>query len=160
ALATLGMMAVQGTVLAAVALLILRGGRLRPAWQAAVWLVVLVKFVLPWGPAMPWSLADLFAGLAGGDGGGPVVVGQPVAVAAAAPVAILPAIGWLVLAAAWLAGSLVVVSRAIRAHRLTLRHARAAADAPAEARALLAALAARVRVRAPRLAVGHPAIGP
>ena len=54
------MMGAQGTVLALVALAICRG-RLRPAWQAAVWLVVLVKFVLPWGPAMPWSLADLFA---------------------------------------------------------------------------------------------------
>ncbi|HSK05167.1 MAG TPA: hypothetical protein VK932_28150, partial [Kofleriaceae bacterium] len=69
ALATLAMMAVQGTLLALAALVIVRGGRLRPAWQAAVWLVVLVKFVLPWGPALAWSLADLIEKMRGGGGG-------------------------------------------------------------------------------------------
>ena len=77
----LAMMGLQGTILAIVALAICRG-RMRPAWQAAVWLVVLVKFVLPWGPAMPWSLSDLFASAQGRDA--IVVVGAP---GAPAPVA-------------------------------------------------------------------------
>ena len=65
------MMAVQGTLLALLALVLVRAGELRPAWQAAVWLVVLAKFVLPWGPAMPWSLSDLVALAARGRGGDP-----------------------------------------------------------------------------------------
>src|ERR1043165_797666 len=64
---TLGMLAVQGTVLAIAALLITRAGKLRPSWQAAIWLVVTIKFALPWGPAMPWSLSDVFAQLTSSD---------------------------------------------------------------------------------------------
>ena len=64
-LATLAMMAVQGTLLAIVALALTRaGGRLRPAWQAALWLVVIAKFALPWGPGLRFSLSDLIARLA------------------------------------------------------------------------------------------------
>ena len=55
-LGVVAMMAAQGTLLALVALAITRAGRLRPAWQAAIWLVVIAKLALPWGPAMPWSL--------------------------------------------------------------------------------------------------------
>jgi ABC-2 type transport system permease protein len=62
------LMGVQATVLALLAFIVVRAGRLRPGWQAAVWLVVLAKFVLPWGPALPWSLADLFAALRTGSG--------------------------------------------------------------------------------------------
>ncbi|HET9987986.1 MAG TPA: hypothetical protein VFQ65_05690, partial [Kofleriaceae bacterium] len=61
-LATLAMMTVQGTLLALVALVVTRaGGKLRPAWQAAIWLVVVVKFALPWGPGLRGSLSDLIA---------------------------------------------------------------------------------------------------
>jgi beta-lactamase regulating signal transducer with metallopeptidase domain len=159
-LATLGMMAVQGTLLALIAVAIVRAGRLRPAWQAAVWLVVLAKFALPWGPAMPWSLADLLAIVRGGEtGGAAIAVAGPAPAQDAAP-ALLPAVGWLALAAMWFAGSLSVLVRARRVHRSTLCHARAAFAAPAEARALLATLAARVGVRAPRLVVGRSACGP
>lgn len=161
-LATLAMMAAQGTLLALAALVLVRGGRLRPAWQAAVWLVVLVKFVLPWGPALPWSLADLLATLRGGGevAAAPLVLTQAAAPAAEAAVPVGPALGWLLLAAAWLAGAAVVAARALTTYRAALAEARAAAEAPAEARALLARLAAGVRVRAPRLAVGDAATGP
>lgn len=162
ALATLGMMAIQGTLLAFAALLLVRGGRLRPAWQAAVWLVVLVKLVLPWGPALAWSLADLIA-LAWGDGAAalpPIPLVAKAAAAAPAEVAILPALGWLALAGVWLAGSLLVAARAFGAYRGALAVARSAAAAPIEAQALLARLAAGVRVRAPRLVVGDAATGP
>ncbi len=162
ALATLAMMAVQGTLLALAALLIVRGGRLRPAWQAAVWLVVLVKFVLPWGPALAWSLADLIEKLRG-DGGGVLpplpLLARPEA-AAPVEVAAGPALAWLLLGVAWLAGTLVVAVRALVAYRGALALARGAAAAPAEARALLARLAAGVRVRAPRLVIGDAATGP
>ena len=61
-LATLAMMTAQGTLLALVALFVTRaGGKLRPAWQAAIWLVVVVKFALPWGPHLRGSLSDLIA---------------------------------------------------------------------------------------------------
>ena len=64
-LALLGAMALHGTLLALLAIVLVRAGRLRPAWRAAVWLIVLAKFALPWGPALPWSLADVMAMLRG-----------------------------------------------------------------------------------------------
>jgi len=162
ALATLAMMAVQGTLLALAALVLVRGGRLRPAWQAAVWLVVLVKLVLPWGPALPWSLADVVAMVRGDGGAALASIAAPPAQAAAGPAeaALAPALGWLLLAAVWVAGTLVVATRALAAYRGALASARGASAAPAEARALLALLAAGVRVRAPRLVVGDAAAGP
>jgi beta-lactamase regulating signal transducer with metallopeptidase domain len=126
-----------------------------------VWLVVLIKFVLPWGPALAGSLADLIELVRGGGGAGPApltVLPQHAAGAPAASAA--PALGWLLLAAAWLAGALIVASRALAAYRAALDMARGAAAAPAEAQALLARLAAGVRVRAPRLVVGDAATGP
>ncbi|MBA3817518.1 MAG: hypothetical protein H0X17_01380, partial [Deltaproteobacteria bacterium] len=128
AVMTLGMMAVQGTVLAAIALAlaVVRGGRLRPAWQAAIWLVVLAKFVLPWGPAMPWSLADLFARLAGDSSGGAIISG-PARMLAIAPAPDLgAAVGWLAVAIGWAAGALVVLLRAFHAYRKALHAARIA----------------------------------
>jgi beta-lactamase regulating signal transducer with metallopeptidase domain len=162
ALATLAMMAAQGTLLVLAALLIVRGGRLRPAWQAAVWLVVLVKFVLLWGSALAWSLADLIEMMRGESGAAlaPIAAAGRQAAAAPAEAAAAPAIGWLALAAIWLAGTLVVAVRALAAYRGALVTARRAPAAPAEAQALLALLAAAVRVRTPRLVVGDAAAGP
>lgn len=161
ALGSLAMMAVQGTMLAMVALLIVRGGRLRPAWQAAVWLVVLVKFVLPWGPSLPWSLADLIAMVRGDGGGAALELAIPAAAAApAASGSLAPALGWLALAAVWLGGTVFVCARALIGYRAVLRAAHDAPAAPSAAQALLAALAARVDVRRPRLVVGDEAVGP
>jgi beta-lactamase regulating signal transducer with metallopeptidase domain len=155
-LATLGMMAVQGGVLVIVALVLTRASRLRPAWQAAIWLVVVLKLALPWSPAMAWSLSDLFASFSGG--GAIAIVTVPAAAASpAAPALSLAAVGWLALAALWAAGALVVVSRAGLAHRRTLRSARRAALAPAHAVALLHALAPRSRAR---LVIGDDVTGP
>lgn len=161
-LATLAVIGLQGTLLALAALVLVRGGRLRPSWQAAVWLVVLVKFVLPWGPAMPWSLADLVETLRGGGeaAAAPLVLKTAAAPAVVDAVPAAPSIAWLVLAAVWLAGSVVVCARAFAAYRGALAGARAAAEAPVEARELLARLAAGVRVRVPRLVVGDALIGP
>nr|MDQ3301528.1 hypothetical protein [Myxococcota bacterium] len=115
AVTALAMMAVQGTLLALVALVLTRGGGLRPAWQAAVWLVVLAKFVLPWGPTMPWSLADVFAHLGDDAGGGPLVLGHAKAAATAASPALAPAVGWIAIAVVWLTGTAFVLGRALHA---------------------------------------------
>jgi beta-lactamase regulating signal transducer with metallopeptidase domain len=153
ALALLAVLAAHGTVLVLIALPLARR-RVRPAWQAAVWTIVLVKFVLPWGPAMPWSLADLIATLRGGDTGGAVPAVAPGYAAAAAPDA-APLVGWILLWTAWLAGAAVVLSRALGAHVHARRAARSAPQAPEAARAVLAALARRIRVRTPRLVVAE-----
>ena len=168
AMTTLGMMAVQGTVLALIAIALVRIGRPRPAWRAAIWTIVLVKFALPWGPAMPWSLSDLVASLSTTD-----VAAQPVftpgtTVVVVTP-AVGPAIGWLALAAGWLAGAAFVVARAVRSHRAAVRMAQTAPAAPAAATALLDELAvtvlaptllSRLTARRARLAVGDAATGP
>lgn len=164
AMATLGMLAVQGTVLALIAVAIVRIGaarslRGRPAWSAAIWTVVLVKFVLPWGPAMPWSLSDLFASMSTAPAhvapvfvpGSQIVVVTP---------SVWPAIGWIALAALWLAGATFFFMRALRAQRAAVRAARAAPSAPSDATALLRELAAKMRVRRARLVVGEDATGP
>jgi beta-lactamase regulating signal transducer with metallopeptidase domain len=153
-LGMLATMAVHGTLLALIAFVILRGRRMRPAWQAAVWLVVLAKFALPWGPAMPWSLADVLASLQGDPVGGPIVVGAPGSVPVEAN---LPWVGWLVLAILWAAGAAFTLARAALASRRTHVAARAAIPAPEGARKLLGELAARVGVRVPRLVIGESA---
>jgi beta-lactamase regulating signal transducer with metallopeptidase domain len=155
-LATLGMMAGQGIVLVILALLLTRVGRLRPAWQAAIWLVVALKLALPWSPAMPWSLSDLIASFS--DGGEAAAIAVPVATAShAGPALSLAAVGWLALATLWAVGALFVLSRALLAHRRTTRAARTAAGAPPHAIALLRTIAPRSRAR---LAVGDNATGP
>ncbi|HEX3476980.1 MAG TPA: M56 family metallopeptidase [Kofleriaceae bacterium] len=150
---SLAMMGIQGTLLALVALGVVRGGRLRPGWQAAVWLVVLVKFVLPWGPAMPWSLADLVAALSHHGGGG----GSAVVAAAAGP-AVAPHVSavWSITAGFWLTGAAIVLARALIAQHRVVQAARHAPLAPGHAQALLASFTARP----PRLVVGDPAVGP
>ncbi|MCW5808837.1 MAG: hypothetical protein KIT31_41180, partial [Deltaproteobacteria bacterium] len=100
----LGMMLLHGTVLALLALILARGARLRPSWQAAVWLVVLAKLVLPWGPALPFSLADVIASLRGSSPPPAITIpaapfGGPETQAAG------PSFAWVVLLALWLAGT-------------------------------------------------------
>jgi bla regulator protein blaR1 len=153
AVAMLAMMAAQGTLLAFVALLLARAGKLRPGWQAAVWLVVLAKLALPWGPAMPYSLADVIESLRGHgvEAQAVINVGAP-GVAPEAP-SMLPAVGWLVLAGAWAAGFAFVLGRAALAMHRARRAALRAPAAPDHARAMLGDLAACIGVRAPRLAV-------
>ncbi len=152
-LATLGMIAVQGTIVALLALAIARAGRLRPSWQAAIWLVVIVKFALPWGPALPWSLSDLVAGLFH-HGAGATPSALPATLAAPLPAArAWPAVGYLAVATIWLVGAALSLTRAlVRSHRLA-RAARLAKPAPFAALALLAELARRAKLPVPRLVV-------
>jgi beta-lactamase regulating signal transducer with metallopeptidase domain len=155
AVSTLAMMAAQGTVLALLALVLVRGGRLRPAWQAAIWLVVLAKFALPWGPALPWSLADVIAALRGGHAGGTMLAAPSVGHAPAVAASAWPAVGWLALASVWALGTAYVLARSIAAQRRAVVTARRAARAPAAAQALLGELARVARVRVPRLVIGE-----
>jgi beta-lactamase regulating signal transducer with metallopeptidase domain len=159
-IATLAMMALQGTILAVIGIVLVRITKLRPAFAAAVWLVVLAKFALPWGPAMPWSLSDLFAALTGSHGGGGVVIVNAKAAVHTHSPALGAALGWLVLAFVWSLGTAIVLARGIARHRGALHVARSATDAPAFARELVAELAMRLRVKQPRLVVGDDATGP
>ncbi len=161
-LSALAMMAAQGTLLALVALALTRaGGRLRPAWQAALWLVVIVKFALPWGPGLRFSLSDLIASLFSSAPVPDVGTTLPPALTPSPPAPhVGPAVFWIALAAIWAAGAIVVLLRATVAHRRTVVAARAAELAPAAARALVAQLAAQLGVRTPTLRTGAPAIGP
>ena len=158
-LAIVAITAGQGTLLALLALVLARVLR-RPAWHAALWLVVVAKLAVPWGPAMPWSLSDLLAALFSHPAP-PIAPSLPPALAPLPPApSPWPALGWLALAAVWLAGAAFVLVRALRAHARAVRAARAATDAPAEASALLGELASRIGVRAPRLVVGDAITGP
>lgn len=159
AMSVLAMLAIQGTLLAIVAALLLRVAGRRPGLSAAVWLVVLAKFAVPFMPAMPWSLADLIAHWRHTDAG-PVAYEAAKALGPEPAASIYPALGWIALAALWAAGTLIVLGRAFAAHRATVAAARAAVDAPSDARALLAELAVCLRVRTPRLAVGTAEVGP
>ncbi|HEX4452727.1 MAG TPA: M56 family metallopeptidase [Kofleriaceae bacterium] len=150
-LGALAMIAAQGTALAIVALVLSRAGKLRPSWQAALWLVVIVKFALPWTPALPWSLADLIAAITAHHGAGASVTVATQATATSPHAG--ASIAWLVLGIAWLAISATILARSIDRYRRAVRAAGAATPAPADARALLCELAARVGVRAPRLHV-------
>jgi beta-lactamase regulating signal transducer with metallopeptidase domain len=151
---------VHGTVLAAVAWLlsatVLR--RARPAVLAAVWTVVLVKFALPVGPAMPWSVSDLIAlAIGGGDDAlAPwVVPGHAAAAPVAAPTGPdLLGLAALAALALWLAAVAIIASRRIDAQRAALDRARALPAAPPAIAELAAAVAARLGVaRVPALHV-------
>ncbi|MEO6773165.1 MAG: M56 family metallopeptidase [Kofleriaceae bacterium] len=161
-LAVLAMMMVQGTVLALVALVVLRAsGKLRPAWQAAIWLVVVVKFALPWGPGLRGSLSDLVAMLIHRAPAVAPSTNLPPALAPLPPAPHLaPAILWLLLGAAWAAGAAVVIVRAVCAHHRAAIAARRAPVAPPFAQRLVATLAGKLRVRPPALHVGAAAVGP
>jgi beta-lactamase regulating signal transducer with metallopeptidase domain len=147
----LAMIAAQGTALAVLAFLLARAGKLRPSWQAALWLVVIVKFALPWTPALPWSFADLIAAITAHHGGGASITVDTQAVATTPHVG--AALAWLGLGIAWLACASTILARSIVRYRRAVRAAGAATPAPADARAMLRELAARVGVREPALRV-------
>ncbi|HEY4060208.1 MAG TPA: M56 family metallopeptidase [Kofleriaceae bacterium] len=157
-----GMVALQGTAIALIAWTMLRLFKVRaPAWQAAVWLIVLVKFVLPWGPAMPYSLSDLIDAIAHhGDKAAVLPALDGSTRVALAGMSSAAAVGWAALVSLWIAGAAFVFARAVIAHRGAVRAARAAGPAPRAAHALFAELGDAMRVRRARLAVGDASTGP
>jgi beta-lactamase regulating signal transducer with metallopeptidase domain len=145
----------HGTVLAAAAWVLTRTvlRRARPAAIAALWTVVLVKFAVPFGPAMPYSISDVIEAFR--DGGAPaagaVVHAAPAIVAAPAAA---PTPAWLVvLFAAWLAGTVIVAARSIARARRAGRAARALPPANGALAAELAGLARRLRAPLPALRI-------
>jgi beta-lactamase regulating signal transducer with metallopeptidase domain len=153
-LATLGVMAGQGILLVIIAHVLTRAGRLRPAWQAGLWLVVAVALALPWRPAMPWSLSDLLARFSDSHGSD-VAVAVPAASTAQATVLTASGLAWLLAAIAWAAGALVVLVRAHAAQHRTFVAARMAPEAPLAAVSIVRDLGCGAR-----LAVGDAAVGP
>jgi beta-lactamase regulating signal transducer with metallopeptidase domain len=140
----------HGTVLAIVGALLaatlLR--RARPAVLAAMWTVVLLKFIVPFGPGARFSLASLAARAHAPAPSALIVVVDPAAVARpAAPAApATPSPLSLALIAAWLGLAAVVAGRQLARHRRARAHARAAVLAPAALAAEVDALAARIGV--------------
>jgi beta-lactamase regulating signal transducer with metallopeptidase domain len=156
----IGLALVHGTALAAIAWLLsatlLR--RARPAVLAALWTIVLVKFVLPVGPAMPWSVSDLLSlALGGGDDAlAPWVVPGTAAVAPVAARELPDLLGLAALLgmALWVAAVAIIVSRRAGAQRDALARAHALPVAPAAVAELAAAVAARLGIaRVPGLRV-------
>ena len=151
-LGLLGAALLHGTLLAAVALVaaatVLR--RARPGVIAALWTVVLLKFLVPIGPGARWSLASLVDGLrARAEPVEPIVVTAPAAAAAPARPAAPPTPwGAVVVTGLWLAGAAVVAARQVRAAARARAQARRAAPAPAWLAAEVAALADKVGVGA------------
>jgi beta-lactamase regulating signal transducer with metallopeptidase domain len=147
----------HGTVLAAAAYLLSLTPfvRARPGLVAALWTVVLLKFLLPFGPAMPYSLSDVIEALRSGGGAAPVEAVPVVVVpAAGAPVAPSTPLWMIVLFAAWIAGAVVLATRAVRVWRSATRTARALPPAPPQLAAEVALLARRLRAPVPALRIG------
>jgi beta-lactamase regulating signal transducer with metallopeptidase domain len=152
---------VHGTVLAALAYVlsrtVLRGAR--PAVIAALWTLVLVKFVVPVGPAMPWSLSSLIDRAVGGEAetivvSAPVMHGTAEATAATTPT--LSTTGAIALGAAalWALAVVVLLARRVNEQRRLRRRARAGALAGQEVTALVAAAARRLGLgRTPEIRV-------
>lgn len=174
-------LALHGTVLVAITAAVARalalagarrGWRQQPALLAALWTVAIIKFVLPVGPALPWSMSDLLAALpralaADAPIAVPAVAGDvPVEVAALAPSAPAIAPGAIALAlmallgvALWVVVAARRLLRLTRQHRAALRVARALPPAGPATEVAVAALAARLGVRPPRVhvaATGSP----
>lgn len=146
----------HGTVLAALAALVsvtvLR--RARPAVRAALWTVVLLKFVLPFGPGARFSLASLAARAEAPVPTAAWVVVAPGPVTAPAPtVAAAPPTWPLAVVALWLGLAAVVAGRQLARHRRTRRLAAAEAPAPAWLVDEVAALGRRLGVPTRRLTV-------
>jgi beta-lactamase regulating signal transducer with metallopeptidase domain len=149
----LALAGLEGSALALLAAVVCRGN-VRPAWRAAIWLVVIARFALPWTPELPWSFADLLAGARDDAATVSTSATGTVAVATHASVA------WLFALAAWLVPAAVVLGRGVARVRAVHRRAAACIAAPPHATTELAGLAARLGARVPSLAIGDAATGP
>lgn len=152
ALGMLGAALVLGTALAAAAwllsLTLLR--RARPAVIAALWTVVLLKFVVPVGPGSRYSLASVIDGLTREPPPVAAVVvatAPPPGVRLAAPAAPTPPWGALALGAGWLAAVGALAARQVRRARAARARALAAAPAPAWLAVEAHAIARRLGLR-------------
>lgn len=135
--------------------------RKRPAVGAALWTIVSLKLLLPWGPAVAGSLSDVWAMLwrsaAGSAGQAALALPSASSAAASAPslaAVLLGALGLLLLAG-W---GVISTRRIVRPYLHLRRQRRELASLPPAPRwlvALTGELAATLRVRPPRVVV-HP----
>ena len=139
--------------------------RARPAVVAALWTVVLLKFVVPVGPAMPLSLSTALdrALSRAASTGGAAAIAPADGAAAIAPASASP--GWLAAAllGAYAIGLALLVGRRAARHRALVRRVRALPPAPPATAAALARLAGGLGRRVPALpaiAVSPDAPGP
>lgn len=161
----LAVVLIHGTVLAALAWLLARTllRRARPATLAALWAIVLAKFALPIGPALPFSLSDALTRLfASSPTGGelPVMTGPAVVVPAAPAPGVL---AWLAIAGLvlWMTGVAVVAQRAFRAAARARRDAQALPVAPGHVIAVAATVAHRLGlVRVPDIRLSPDGVAP
>jgi beta-lactamase regulating signal transducer with metallopeptidase domain len=152
----------HGTVLALTAWVLSRTllRRARPGVIAAVWTVVLVKFVVPFGPAMPYSVSDVIEALRSHDAAAATVPVDVIAQAGPAPAAAATSPWLLAAIVIWLAVALAVGVRAIRRSRAAVRAARALPPASPALVTELALLARRLRAPIPALRVGGAGAAP
>lgn len=167
-----GEVLLHGTVLAAIAWVLSRTvlRRARPAVIAAVWIVVLLKFLVPVGPALSWSVSSGVERVLGADASLmaalPALPVTALPAPAPAPVAApagLDAWGVLALAAAalWLVGAATLVARRVGEQRALRARAAAGHAAPTEVIALVAAAARRLGLRrAPEVVVDPAGVVP
>lgn len=158
----------HGTVLAAITALVcatlLR--RARPALLAALWTVVLIKFLAPLGPELPVSLSGLLEALLTGSVGADVGIDTLTRSGPrSAPALSAGEMLWLAAQLALVAGYAAVVlwrlRRHVQAHRALLRWARAGAEGDAMLRAALARAGARIGLgHLPELRVRDDASSP
>src|SRR5689334_4663100 len=142
-----GIVLLHGTALAALAWLLsatlLR--RSRPALVAALWTVVLLKFAIPVGPALPWSLSDLVDAIFDRGAAVPLpLVTGPVAHAARASAPGLAAIASMAALALWALAVAFIAVRRVRGQREAVARARALPAASAEVTAIARGVAARL----------------
>lgn len=151
-------MVAQGAALAALAWAAWASGllRRRPAVWAAIWTVVLVKLVLPWGPEVAGSLADLWALATRSDAAVPVpAVTTPLTGVAAAPGVSLGATLGVCLLAGWTFLSSRRLFAAFSQLRRQRRAVAALPAAPSWVTALSGELSLRFGCAAPTVVV-HP----
>lgn len=148
----LGIALIHGTLLAAIAavLTVTLLRRARPAVHAALWAIVLVKFLVPLGPGARFSLASLLDRAAAEPPPEVVMVFAPEAAAAPVTPATPPPASHplaVALVATWLAAVALLGARQLRRYVRARRAAAALPVAPASVRVELAALGRRLGMR-------------
>ena len=171
--ATLGFAVLHGTAVASLAWLVVRGvpalqkrfsGAVQtasPTLVAAVWAMVLVKFVMPVGPGMPWSLSDIIEWLRRTPASSrapemKLVLAASPRAAVVTTSALIFAMVATVIVVLW---AVIVVRRfaaSIAAHRRAVACARALPTAPDHIVAIATAIARSMTLRhTPRIVVEH-----
>ena len=169
--ATLGFALLHGTAVAVLAWTLVHGvpavrrrfgANVRPTSPtlvAAVWAMVLVKFVMPIGPGMPWSLSNVIEWLrrtpeSAGALPAKVAVAATPLVASVSAWTLLFAIVAAVVVFLWAAVVVRRVVAAVTAHRRAVRYAHSLPTASASVSTIASAIARSMKLRSvPRIVI-------